>query len=196
MQTESINAQPFAHANAVDSGQLTEKATLAYFGWRDMIFIVAALAVAITVARLGMTTWADGNRTEALKSQGEAVASWMTEQGKLRESAQTTELVSCALADTTWSECRDAMVAANGPFADLRNPFSGRSPVFSSSCDRTRPDTQGSLILEKGTPKPPDGSSFAYSALSDEEPLLEPLPLRLSVCGRGFSVIHVAEFRF
>ena len=196
MQTDSISAQPFAHANTADSDHLTENTQLTYFGWRDMVFIVAALAVAVTVARLGMTTWADGNRTEMVKSQGEAVARWMAEQGKLRESGQATEVASCNLGDTTWSGCRDAMVADDGPFAAMRNPFSTRSPVFSSSCDRTRPETQGSLFLEKGTPKPPDGSSLAYSALGDEETLLEPMPLRLSICGRGFSVIHVAEFHF
>jgi len=78
----------------------------------------------------------------------------------------------------------------------MRNQFNASDAVFSTSCDRTRLETQGSLILEKGTPKPPDGSSLTYSPLGDDELLVEPLSLRLSICGRGFSVIHVAEFRF
>lgn len=167
-----------------------------YFGWRDLMFVVAALATAITVGHLGMSTWVDGNRTETVKSQGEAVAAWMTEQGKHRAAGEVTDLASCSLADVRWSECRDAMVAANGPFADMRNQFSSGGPIFSTSCDRTRLETQGSLILEKGTPKPPDGSTLLYNPLADDEPLIEPLSLRVSICGRGFAVIHVAEFKF
>ena len=193
MQTESVIASETTSAKVPAAAGDVK---VVYFGWRDLLFVVAALATAITVGHLGMSTWVDGNRTETVKSQGEAVAAWMTEQGKYRESGQVTDLASCSLTDVRWSECRDAMVAANGPFANMRNQFSPRSPVFSSGCDRTRLETQGSLILEKGTPKPPDGSSLVYSPLADDEPLKEPLSLRVSICGRGFAVIHVAEFKF
>ncbi|NCW78581.1 MAG: hypothetical protein EBV64_11625 [Oxalobacteraceae bacterium] len=193
MQTESVMA---SETTSAEAPPVTGDAKAVYFGWRDLLFVVAALATAITVARLGMSTWVDGNRTETVKAQGEAVAAWMTEQGKHREAGQATDLAFCSLADVRWSECRDAMVAANGPFADMRNQFSSDGPIFSSSCDRTRLETQGSLILEKGTPKPPDGSSLLYSPLADDEPLIEPLSLRVSICGRGFAVIHVAEFKF
>ena len=196
MQTESISGSPVVQANAANAVLLENDVKAVYFGWRDMIFVAAALVVAISVARLGLSTWTDGNRTEAVKAQGESVSSWMAEQGKRRESGQATDVASCNLTDTHWSECRDALVATGGPFADLRNQFNTAHPLFSSGCDRTRLDTQGSLILEKGTPKPPDGSSLVYSPLSDDDILAEPLSLRLSICGRGFSVIHVAEFRF
>ena len=193
MQTESVIASEII-SEKVSPENLNVKTV--YFGWRDTLFVVAAFATAITVGLLGMSTWVEGNRTETVKSQGEAIAAWMAEQGKHRESGQVTDLASCSLSDVRWSECRDAMMAASGPFADMRNQFSSRSPVFSSSCDRTRLETQGSLILEKGTPKPPDGSSLVYSPLADDEPLKEPLSLRVSICGRGFAVIHVAEFKF
>jgi len=193
VQTEAIVEVP---VDAMDINVESSRKKAAYFGWRDAIFIIIALATAITVTRLGLSTWADGNRTEILKAQGEAVAAWMGQQGERRQSGQATDLIACNLTETTWADCREGMIAAQGPFEEMRNPFSNQHPVFASSCDRTRLDTQGSLIMEKGTPKPPDGSSLAYSSLGDEETLAEPLSLRLSVCGRGFSVIHVAEFRF
>ena len=196
MQTNQLSAPLLAPDDKAIAEPVKEEIRVVYFGWRDLLFVIAALMVAITVAHLGLSTWIDGNRTESVKAQGEAVASWMAEQGKHREAGQASDIASCNLTDTKWSECRDAMIASDGPFAELRNQFGTGNPVFSSGCDRTRLETQGSLILEKGTPKPPDGSSLVYSVLSDDELLVEPLSLRLSVCGRGFSMIHVAEFRF
>ena len=90
----------------------------------------------------------------------------------------------------------DALVAAGAPFASLQNAFGVKNLLFADACDRNRLDTNGSIIIEKGTPKPPDGSSLAYAPIADEEPLAEPLALRVSICGRAFAVNHIAEFKF
>lgn len=167
-----------------------------YFGLGDLIFLVVAIAVAISVAKLGFDTWKYGRHTEASKTQGENLLNWMSQQGELRDAGKTTRITACDRGDTTWIECRDALIAKNGPFAAMHNTFNARDPIFSSHCDRGQLNSQGSILIQKGIPKPPDGSTLAYSPLPDHEPLSEPLALRISVCGRGFSIIHVGELKF
>ncbi len=167
-----------------------------YFGLTDLIFVVVATVVAVLVIRLGYMTWEDGSRTEDTKANGEAIAAWMTEQGQKREKNEDTGVAACNRGDGTWAHCREALLAAGAPFASLHNAFGTKNLVFADACDRNRLDTNGSIIVEKGTPKPPDGSSLAYGPLADEEPLAEPLALRVSICGRAFAINHIAEFKF
>jgi hypothetical protein len=167
-----------------------------YFGLTDLIFAVIAIVVATLVIRLGYMTWQDGSRTEDTKANGEAVATWMTEQGLRREKSEDTALSACNRGPGTWAQCREALLATGAPFASLQNAFSTKNLLFADACDRTRLDTHGSIILEKGTPKPPDGSSLAYTPLADEESLAEPLAIRVSICGRAFAINHIAEFKF
>lgn len=182
--------------NEAISQTSAEENTAMYFGIRDFIFMGFALAVAISVATLGFDTWKHGQQTETTKSHGENLLAWMSQQGELRAAGKTTTLTACDQGDTTWSECRDALIGANGPFAGMRNAFQARDPIFSSQCDRNQLNSLGSILVQKGLPKPPDGSSLAYSPLADDEPLAEPLALRISVCGRGFSIIHIGELKF
>lgn len=167
-----------------------------YFGARDMIFVVIALIVAVLVIQLGYHTWSDGSNTEMTKSQGEDIAAWMTEQGAKRATGESTGLPACDRGEGNWLACRDAMVAEGGPFAGLGNHFDAKNVVFSPVCDRSQLNTHGAIMMEKGTPKPPDGASLLYSPLADDEPLADVLSLRVSICGRGFSTIHIAEFKF
>ena len=167
-----------------------------YFGLTDLIFVVIAIVVAVLVVRLGYMTWLDGSRTEDTKANGEAVAAWMTEQGLKREKGEDTGIAACNRGDSTWAQCRAALIADGAPLASLKNAFEEKNLVFADACDRTRLNTHGSIIIEKGTPKPPDGSSLAYGPLVDEEPLAEPLAIRVSICGRAFAINHIAEFKF
>ena len=167
-----------------------------YFGLTDLIFVVVAIVVAVLVIRLGYMTWEDGSRTEDTKANGEAVAAWMTEHGLKREANEDTGVPACNRGASTWAQCREAILATGAPFASLHNAFETKNLVFADACDRTRLDTHGSIIIEKGTPKPPDGSSLAYGPLADEESLAEPVAIRVSICGRAFAINHIAEFKF
>lgn len=173
-----------------------EQSTTPYFGIRDVIFLVVAVTVAISVATLGFDTWKNGQHTETTKSHGEHLLMWMSQQAELREVGKATRITACDRGNTSWAECRDALIAENGPFAGMHNAFQSRDPIFSSQCDRSQLNSQGSVLVQKGIPKPPDGSSLAYSPLPDDEPMSEPLALRISVCGRGFSIIHIGELKF
>ena len=167
-----------------------------YFGLTDLIFVVIAIVVAVLVVRLGYMTWLDGSKTEDTKANGEAVATWLTEQGLKREKGEDTGVPACNRGESTWAQCREALVAKGAPLASLENAFESKNLVFADACDRTRLDTHGSIVIEKGTPKPPDGSSLAYGPLADEEPLAEPIAIRVSICGRAFAINHIAELKF
>ena len=166
-----------------------------YFGFRDLVFVVIAIVVAALVIQLGYRTWADGQNTEATKMQGEELAAWLTEQGNKLAAGEQIELAACGRGEGKWADCRDALIAPGGPFEKLRNVFKKDNLLFSPACDRTQLNTHGAIMVEKGLPKPPDGASLIYRPLPDDEPLAEPLSLRISVCGRGFSTIHIAEFK-
>ena len=167
-----------------------------YFSLSDLIFVVIAIVVAIAVAQLGYVTWAEGRNTESAKSTGESIVGWMTGEAAKRAEGGADLASACSGEDKTWLNCREWMASTDGPFKGLENQIRKGNKLFSPSCDRTQLDTLGSIIVEKGTPKPPDGASLVYAPLADEEPLGAPLSLRLSICGRSFSVIHVAEFTF
>jgi hypothetical protein len=162
-----------------------------YFGTADLVFVIAALIVAILVIRLGYVTYQEGYATEMVKSNGENIAKWLTEQGTLRDSDKS--FAPCAGAEATWASCREALVAQGGPMSHLKNEFDKANPAFAYSCDRNQTNTHGAILLELGTPKPPDGASLQYAPLEDTAELSKATPLRVSVCGRGFSVINIAE---
>lgn len=167
-----------------------------YFGATDALFVLIALAVAVLVVRLGAHTFTEGMHTEASKANGERLAAWIEEAGKQREAGQPTGVAACDADDATWAKCRDALSAPGGPLAGLANVAHPGGLLFSPSCDRTQLDTLGSFIIEKGLPKPPDGASLVYAAIANDEPLKDALPLRVAVCGRGYSQINIREVRF
>lgn len=167
-----------------------------YFSLGDLFFAVLAFVIAVVIIDLGYNTWAEGRKTESTKATGEAIAAWMTTEAAKHSSGNPDVATECHGDDKTWAGCREWMASTSGPFKGLTNQQSSTNKLFSESCDRTQLDTLGSIILAKGTPKPPDGASLMYAPLADGEPLGAPLSLRLSICGRGFSLIHVAEFTF
>lgn len=167
-----------------------------YFSLSDLFFMVIAGALGIGIVQLGFATWVNGRHTESAKANGESIVSWMTEAASKRLSVGDGSVNECSGEEKNWLDCREWLVSSSGPFRGLSNQISPSNKLFSPACDRTQLDTLGAIILEKGVPKPPDGASLLYAPLADSEPLNNPLALRLSICGRGFSVIHVAEFTF
>ena len=167
-----------------------------YFSVSDFFFIFITAVVAIAIVKLGYSTWLEGMHTDLTKSNGETIVSWMTDAASKRASHDQSSKNECINDEKNWIDCREWLVSSSGPFKGMSNHINQSNKLFSSACDRTQLDTLGSIIFEKGTPKPPDGASLTYAPLADDELLREPLSLRLSICGRGFSVIRVAEFTF
>ncbi len=167
-----------------------------YFGVSDAAFVIVALIVSLTVVRLGAQTFTEGMHTEHTKANGERIAAWIEEAGKKREAGAPTGIGACDAEDASWAGCRDALVARDGPLADLKNVAHPGGLLFAAACDRTQQDTLGAFIIDKGLPKPPDGASLMYSAIADDETVKEPIPLRVSICGRGYAQINIREVRF
>jgi hypothetical protein len=167
-----------------------------YFGATDALFVAIALVVAVMVVRLGAHTFTEGMHTEHTKAGGERIAAWIEEAGKKREAGEATGIAACDGQEASWVACRDALVADDGPLADLKNISNPGGLLFASACDRTQLDTLGAYIVEKGMPKPPDGASLMYSPIADDEPVNEPVPLRVAICGRGYAQINIREVRF
>ncbi len=182
-----------AHAHA-DAGRDGKPAP--YFHAGDAFFVLIAILVTLLVVKVGYETLHEGLNTEATKARGEAMVTWFSTHAPAH-AGDGEALPGCDGEGTTWAGCRDALVADGGPFPGITNIAKADNKLFSSSCDRTDGSTLGAIMLEKGSPKPPDGASLAYAPLPDDEPFDKgTLDLRISVCGRGFSVIHVGEFKF
>ncbi len=181
-----------AHSDAGSTGS-----PVPYFGAGDAVFVILAVIVTIMVIKLGYDTFHEGQNTEATKARGEAMVAWFSGHAPAHGGAGGELLAGCDGDGATWSGCRSALTADGGPFAGITNIPHAGGQLFSASCDRTDAGTHGAVMLEKGTPKPPDGASLVYAPLDDDEALDKgPLDLRLSICGRGFSVIRIAEFKF
>ena len=178
-----------AHAHDASAKQ-------SYFTFTDLVFVTIAVIVGILVIRLGAETFTEGMHTEDTKASGERIAAWIEEAGKKREAGEPTGVAGCDADDATWAGCRDALVAQDGPLADLKNVSNPGGVLFAAACDRAQLDTLGAFIIEKGLPKPPDGASLVYSAIADDETVKEPIPLRVAICGRGYSQINIREVRF
>jgi hypothetical protein len=167
-----------------------------YFTFIDFVFVAVAVVVGILVIQLGAHTFTEGMHTEDTKANGERIAAWIEEAGKKREAGEPTGISACDAEDATWVACRDALVVKDGPLATLKNISHPGGKLFAPACDRTQLDTLGAYIIEKGLPKPPDGASLMYSAIADNEPVKEPVPIRVAICGRGYSQINIREVRF
>ena len=166
-----------------------------YINAGDIAFLIFVLIVSLTMTSISYTIWKDEKSSGESKESGEQVVAVFTEQGLKRGNAEANPAAICDFNSMTWATCRDAMFAVGAPLAETKNTFSADNLLFSQACDRNDLLNLGSLIFEKGTPKP-DGSGFTYSAIADDEKLDQALPMRLTVCVRGFTSEHVSEFSF
>lgn len=161
----------------------------------DIAFLIFALLVLFILMNISYTIWKDEASSGETKENGEHVVAVFTEQGLKRGNAEANPPAVCDFSAMTWAACRDVMFAAGAPLGETKNTFSKDNLLIASACDRNDPHTLGSLIFEKGTPKP-DGSGFTYSPIADDEKLDQVVPMRLTVCVRGFVVERISAFTF
>ena len=186
MQTEEIELESTTETDP----------THAYFGTTDAIFVLVAIVVSILVIQLGCNTWQEGVKTEITKANGEQFAAWLGAHGAARAEGKAGTLPACDAEGADWKTCRDAIVGPGGPFPGLANVAEAHGKLFSPTCDKLQHNTHGSIIIAKGLPKALPATGFDYVPLEDGEALNEALPMRVSICGRGFSLIHIQEVTF
>ena len=164
-----------------------------YLTKSDLLFLLFAALVVACIAWIGYSIWDDEVRSQQTKENGEHLSAWLAEKGANRQTENA--FAPCDPKTMSWAECRNALVAPGGPFAHIKNEFEKTNLTFAPDCERTRENTLGAIIMQKGTAKP-DGSGYSYAPLSDDEKLEAAIPMRLSICARAFSVVHIAEFIF
>ena len=96
----------------------------------------------------------------------------------------------------TWGECL-AFLSTQTVFKDLRNPFTGKPPVFIPACNPADHSLVGSIVFDKITANPP-GSAVASvtSQLLETDSIGEKVQLKIAVCDKGSYAIKVAELEF
>jgi hypothetical protein len=96
----------------------------------------------------------------------------------------------------TWGECL-AFLSTQTEFKDMRNPFTGKAPVFIPACNPADHGHIGSIVFDKVTANPP-GSAVASvtSQLLETDSIGEKVQLKIAVCDKGSYAIKVAELEF
>ena len=96
----------------------------------------------------------------------------------------------------TWGECL-AFLSTQTVFKDMRNPFTGKPPVFIPACNPADHSLVGSIVFDKITANPP-GSAVASvtSQLLETDSIGEKVQLKIAVCDKGSYAIKVAELEF
>jgi hypothetical protein len=163
----------------------------------ELVFVILLLIVLGLVVNLGYTTFKEGSETEHTKRNAEQLVQWLEETGKARAEGKEVALESCRKdSEAMLQDCLMAVVAPGAPLANIKNVAEKEGLIFSPKCDREQLNTHGAIIVEKGTPKPTDPSALTFAAMETDEAVNQELNLRVIVCGRGFSVIKIAELKF
>ncbi len=168
----------------------------------DWMFIAFLVCMLIVIGVLGRMTFREGLRTEASKSQAEALLQWLGQAGTQRFAEGYVLPVCSGYASggtptTTWGECAKALARASGPLESVRNSFTDQPIGLITRCAVGDVSTAGQIVIEKITPTPP-GSAVALTIgpIEVDEPLGRKLTLRLTVCDKGGYPIRVGETTF
>lgn len=187
--------------------QQTEVAAAAApgLGAEDLVFLLLLVLALAAVALSGRLAYEQGARLETAKSHAQVFVRWAEAVAQSAEKEGLT-LQRCASLSAapagqapeakppSWSACRQALMSAGAPLAELANPFMASNALIGSKCERKLPASRGLVIVEKGTPTPPGlPPGVVWSALAEDEPMARGLQLRVQVCDGGGYPIRIAE---
>ena len=179
-----------------EQSAMNKEAPAQYFGLTDAAFVIVAIIIGVLVAYLGYITYQEGANTEETKLHGENLSTWLEQHGAARAEGKVGNVPACDAKDAVWKDCIDALHAEGGPFADMSNVDDKNGKLFAAACTHDDPHSHVAIILEKGTPRLPPNSGFDYAPIPDNEPLKDIVPIRVSICGRAFSLIRIKEVLF
>lgn len=184
----------------------------------EVAFLVFLLLVLIAVSGLGVLAHREAMKTELTKRNGEKWVNWLTQESSKRFSpgyehsacaghfAADTKLASSADAaqatgaqtegSGTWGACLSYLTSQT-EFKEMRNPFTGKAPVFVAACDPADHSLAGSFSIEKIMPNPPGSASpTVTSTLAPTDTIADKVHLKIAVCDKGSYAIKIAEFDF
>jgi len=192
----------------------------------DIGFIFFIALVLVIVSLLGVQAHREAMKTEGTKRNGEQWAAWLTQESSKRfepgyaitacaggtkmaaiaepvseSSATKTEMPSAnpalpASSTNTWGDCL-AFLTSQTEIKDMRNPFTGKPPVFIPACNPADHSLVGSIVFDKVTANPP-GSAVptVTSQLLGTDSIGEKVQLKIAVCDKGSYAVKVAELEF
>lgn len=174
-------------------------------GAQDLVFLCLLALALVAVVFSGRLAYEQGARLETAKAHAQVFVRWAEAVAQAGE-GEPLRLLQCASPSAqeeaqtppakapSWSACRQALMSAGAPMAELSNPFHSTNALMGSKCERKLPASRGLVVIEKGTPTPPGlPPGVAWSPLGDEEPLVHGLMLRVQVCDGGGYPIRIAE---
>ncbi len=161
----------------------------------DLLWIGVFFLIIATNFWLGGHNYLEARNVAETKSTAEKLTKWLAEAREASHSNRLT-LGSCNDPASSWRDCRDELMANNGPIPNARNLLNPSGEFFADVCDRSNLSTLGSVVIEKGTPKPTDATQFIYAKMPSTQILSEKLPLKVFVCGRSFHPMVVGEIVF
>ncbi len=176
-----------------ERAQLSEPAL--YLRRSDYLWISSFFIVALINIWFGIHNYNEAHKIVDTKANAQRLIQWLADKGTLREQGQEV-LAGCNDPTNLWQDCLAAMTAAGGPFGSFRNTLEPKGRVVSESCDRSDLRTLGSIVIERGTPKPSDSSALVYTKMPTSQTLSGKLPLKVYICGRSFHPMNVGEAIF
>ena len=181
-------------------------------------FLVLLILVLGMVIWLGVMAYRQAIKTEGNKRNGEQWAAWFAQESakrfepgyplgacaggpiataKLPAPAKSKAAATPTPPTTnTWGGCL-SLLTTQTTFKDMRNPFTGKPPIFVSACDPSDYSMIGSIAIDKIKPNPP-GSAIAAvtSPLLATDSIGEKIQLKITVCDKGSYAVKVAETEF
>jgi hypothetical protein len=187
-----------------------------YFRINDFAFVVFLLVTIGTVWGLGYYDHSETQKVEGVRTTATKLQSWLEAGQQLRDGDQALDPVACSRGPRqaktagdageagaskatgyTWHDCLQALRAPGQAMAGIANPLDPSSLAFAGKCDRSSLPTMGAIIVEKGLAGISGTTQvIAYAPITDDDSLHDEVLLRLSVCGRGFMTLSVAEVKF
>ena len=168
----------------------------------DKLFLGFLVLVLVGVAAVGRMAYTHGQKNETTKKNAEAWVQWLAQAGADRFKSDF-EPQGCAggknddKPGNTWAGCLSQLREANGPLAQLRNPFTLAPPVFVAKCEPGKKALAGALVIEKLTPMPLGSAvPFHASQLGEPDPIDQKMLLRVSACDEGAYAGRSTEVTF
>lgn len=168
----------------------------------DKLFLGFLVLALVGVAAVGRMAYTQGQKNETTKKNAEAWVQWLAQAGADRFKSDF-EPQGCAggknddKPGNTWAGCLSQLREANGPLAQLRNPFTLAPPVFVAKCEPGKKALAGALVIEKLTPMPLGSAvPFHISQLGEPDPIDQKMLLRVSACDEGAYAGRSTEVTF
>jgi hypothetical protein len=165
----------------------------------DILFLIFLACVLVGVAWVGVLSYAEGNKNEITKQNGEAWVKWLKDNSepRLQEDFALESCTASAMERRRWGDCFTEIMDNTKELKGLSNAFTGEPIAFIAKCSPKERSTIGNLVLEKIVPTPLGSAVAAVaSQLVEMDAIDTKLTLKITVCDKGGYPIKVDEFEF